>query len=122
MTKAAAIYNFWQQFLPAYEENAVPATGDDSPEYPYLTYSFLTNSFGEDTAMSASLWYRGTSWLKCNEMAESIFDKIGEGGIILHHDKGAIWIKRGQPFSQNMSDPGDYLVKRKYLNVTVEYI
>ena len=36
-------------------------------------------------------------------------------------DGGRIWIKRGQPFAQNMGDESDGLIKRKYLNVTIEY-
>jgi hypothetical protein len=43
------------------------------------------------------------------------------GGKIIKCDGGRIWIKRGQPFAQNMGDESDDLIKRKYLNVTIEY-
>jgi hypothetical protein len=43
------------------------------------------------------------------------------GGKTLPCDGGAIWIKRGSPFSQNMGDPNDDLVKRKYINITAEF-
>lgn len=66
MTKAAAIYNFWSGFgIPAYEENSVPS-GKDAPEFPYVTYQLITDSFGADVAMTASLWYRDSSWVNAN--------------------------------------------------------
>lgn len=121
MTKTAALHNFYSSFgLTAYEENSVP-TGDDTPEYPYLTYNVITDSFGGEVALNCSLWYRGYSWLKANAKAEEISAAIGMGGKMLPCDGGAIWIKRGSPFSQNMGDPSDDLVKRKYINLTAEF-
>ena len=46
----------------------------------------------------------------------------GRGGILLPCDGGAIWLKRGTPFSQNMGDESDDMVKRKYLNLVVEFL
>ena len=121
MMKAAALYNFWSGFgLPAYEENAVP-TGEDKPEYPYLTYSVVEDSFGGETAMAASLWYRSTSWLEAERKTEEISKAIGGGGRILSCGGGAIWLKRGQPFAQSMGDDADDMIKRKYINITAEY-
>ena len=60
-TKAATIYEFWNSFeMPAYEENSVP-TGEDAPKFPYITYQLVTDSLGNEVAMSASLWYRSPS-------------------------------------------------------------
>jgi hypothetical protein len=44
------------------------------------------------------------------------------GGKIIKCDGGRIWIKRGQPFAQNMGDESDDLIKRKYLNLTFEFM
>lgn len=122
MTKAAAIYQFWSGFgLNTYEENSVP-TGDDAPNFPYITYSIVTDSFDREVAMSASLWYRDTSWIGCNTKSEEISAVIGIGGKILPADDGAIWLKRGQPFAQNMGDSNDDMIKRKYINITAEFI
>ena len=42
MTKAAAIYQFWNSFgLTAYEENTVP----DDAAFPYITYQLVTPCF-----------------------------------------------------------------------------
>ena len=119
MTKAAAIYQFWNSFgLTAYEENSVP----DEATFPYITYQLVTDSFGREIMLTASLWYRSESWTAINAKTEEISQKISRGGKIISCDGGAIWLKRGQPFSQNMGDESDDLIKRKYLNVTAEFI
>ena len=119
MTKAAAIYQFWSGFgLTAYEENTVP----EDAAFPYVTYQLVTDSFDREVAATASLWYRSESWTAINAKTEEISAHIGLGGKIIKCDGGRIWIKRGQPFAQNMGDESDDLIKRKYLNLTVEYL
>ena len=119
MTKAAAMYQFWNSFgLTAYEENTVPTDAT----FPYITYQLVTDSFDREIPLTASLWYRSESWTAINAKTEEISQKISRGGKIISCDGGAIWLKRGQPFSQNMGDESDDLIKRKYLNVTAEFI
>lgn len=119
MTKAAAIYKFWNSLgLTAYEENTVP----DDAAFPYITYQLVTDSFDREIPLTASLWYRSESWTAINAKAEEISQKIGRGGKIIAFDGGAIWLKRGQPFAQNMRDESDDLIKRKYLNITAEFM
>ena len=119
MTKAAAIYQFWSGFgLTAYEENTVPTDA----AFPYITYQLVTDSFDREVAATASLWYRGESWTAINAKTEEISRYIGGGGRLIDCDGGFIWLKRGSPFSQNMGDESDDLIKRKYINVTVEYM
>ena len=119
MTKAAAIYQFWNSFgLTAYEENTVPTDAT----FPYITYQLVTDSFDREIPLTASIWYRSESWTAINAKTEEISQKISRGGKIISCDGGAIWLKRGQPFSQNMGDESDDLIKRKYLNVTAEFI
>ena len=119
MTKAAAIYQFWNSFgLTAYEENSVP----DDASFPYITYQLVTDSFDREIPLTASLWYRGESWTDINAKTEEISQKISRGGKIISCDGGAIWLKRGQPFAQSMGDESDDLIKRKYLNITAEFM
>ena len=55
MTKAAAIYQFWNGFgLTAYEENTVP----HDAVFPYITYQLVTDSFDREIPLTASIWYR----------------------------------------------------------------
>ena len=119
MTKAAAIYQFWSGFgLTAYEENTVPTDAT----FPYITYQLVTDSFDREIPLVASIWYRSESWTDINAKTEEISQKISRGGKIISCDGGAIWMKRGQPFAQNMGDESDNLIKRKYLNITAEFI
>ena len=119
MTKAAAIYQFWNSFgLTAYEENSVP----DDAAFPYITYQLVTDSFDREVPVTASLWYRSESWTAINAKTEEISQKISRGGKIISCDGGAIWLKRGQPFAQSMGDESDNLIKRKYINITAEFI
>ena len=119
MTKAAAIYQFWSSFgLTAYEENTVP----EDAAFPYVTYQLVTDSFDREVAATASLWYRGESWTDINAKTEEISKKIGASGKKIAVDGGGIWIKRGQPFAQNMGDESDDLIKRKYINISIVFI
>ena len=117
MTKAAAIYQFWSGFgLTAYEENTAP----EDAAFPYITYQLVTDSFDREVAATASLWYRDESWTAINAKTEEIGEYI-DNTLPIKCDGGRIWIKRGQPFAQNMGDESDDLIKRKYLNVNIEY-
>ena len=118
MTKVAVIYEFWNSFgLEGYEENSVP----DDATFPYITYQLVTDSFNTEVLMTASLWYRSESWLDINAKTEEISRAISSGGKIIPCDGGAVWLKRGVPFAQNMGDESDDLIKRKYLNIEAEF-
>lgn len=123
MTKAAAIYQFFSQFgLPAYEENAV-FSQDEPPEFPYLTYELNTDSFSDDNGIpiAVNLYYRSSSWTACNAKAEEISSAIGMGGVIISFDNGHIWVKRGSPFAQSLGDSGDDSIRRKLINIQLEF-
>ena len=123
MTKASALYNFFSSFgIEAYEETLVP-TGDEAPKFPYLTYQLITDSFDNEVIIPVSLWYRSeASLLAINTKTEEISQRIGRGGVFLDCDGGKIWIKRGSPFAQTMSDPEDNTIRRKYINITAEFL
>lgn len=126
MTKAQAIHKFWSGFgLPAYEENSVPS-GTSAPSFPYITYQMVTGSYGDSIPTYANIWdkdrnnYSANS--KNNSKADEISKSISDIGIHIPCDGGSIWIYRGSPFAQSMSNESDTtLIKRKYLNVTVEF-
>ena len=122
MTKAAAIYQFFASFgLDAYEENSVYSL-EGAPDFPYLTYEVKTGFFSDsDASISASLWYRSNSWAAANAKVEEISAEIGRSGKVVPVDGGYLLFMRGSPFAQNMSDPSDSMVKRKYMNLTVRF-
>lgn len=121
MTKEDALHNFMSSFgLVAYQENAVP-TGEFRPQYPYLTYEVATGSWDEPVPLSISLWYRSTSWMAANAMADTIARHISRGGTTLRCDGGMLWITRGDPFARSTGDDQDDQVKRKIINIMVEF-
>lgn len=123
MTKETALYNFWSSFgLPAYEENSV-YTMQTSPTFPYITYEIQTDNFeGNTVFLSASLWYRSTSWVEINAKSQEIAESIGIGGKQINNvESGSMWIKRNSPFSQNSADPSDDVIKRKIINIAVDF-
>ena len=122
MTKEQALYAFWASFgLPAYEESAVP-TGDDAPDFPYITYQAITDSFGGVVQPTASIWYRTPSWVEPNAKKDEISRAIGAGGVFLElDDGGSVWLMRDTPFAKPMGDPSDNMIRRIVLNLTAEF-
>lgn len=117
MNKQEALYNFWNSFeIPAYEENTVP-TGDNSLKFPYITYEMASDEFGNEIALGADLWYHSFSWKEINEKATEISQKIGRNGSVFR----GVWIKKGSPFAQNLSEPSDDAIRRIHLNITAEF-
>lgn len=119
MTKDEAIYSFYSGFgLPAYDENTVP----EGSALPYITYSVSTDSIGNIVILSASLWYRSTSWGAIQDKADEIAAAIGYGGKIIKIDNGYLWLVKGSPFAQRMSEPSDKMVRRIVLNISAEFL
>ena len=54
--------------------------------------------------------------------ALEISDALGIGGVTLPVDGGLIWLKRGSPFCQALADDTDKNLKRRYINVTAEFL
>lgn len=119
MNDVQAIHSFWSGFgIPAYDENTVP----DDARMPYITYEASSGYFGNDVQRTGSLWYRSSSWAAISEMAERIGNYIGRGGKVIRCDRGAIWLKRGSPWSQRMGEPSDDMVRRIVLNLEIEFL
>ena len=118
-TKAAAVYQFFSSFgLPAYVNTNVP----DNATFPYLTYTYAVSAWDTiPVSLTVNLWYKTTSEVKPNEKAEEIGKYIDEMSPI-SCDDGYIWFKRGSPWSQSFNDDTVDNIKRRYINVTVEYL
>ena len=120
MTKAAVLYEFFNSFgMTAYAATSVP----EDVVFPYLTYELVVDSWeGGEVALTVNLWFYTSSEAIPNAKAQQIADAIGTGGKILPCDGGYIWIKRGAPWCQSLPDDTAADIKRRYLNVTVEYL
>ncbi len=120
MNKAQSIHAFWSGFgLKAYDENTIT----DEAKLPYITYSVSTDSLDSPVTMYANLWDRSESWAfvegKAQEIAEAI---VKMNPPALQMDNGRLYITKGTPFAQRMSDPSDDMVRRIYININAEYL
>lgn len=118
MTKGAALQAWFEQFLPAYPASSVP---EDSA-FPWLTYELATGAWGDEVSITVNLWYYTESEAEPNRKAQEMADAIGLGGVIVPYNGGAMWIKRGSPWCQNIKDDSEPNIKRRYLNLDVEYL
>lgn len=120
MNKNAAIHSFFSSFgLIAYPASSVPTSGNEMPDYPYITYSVNTDQGIERVQGTASVWYRSESWTGINAKVDQISQAIGTR-ITLACDEGGIVVRRGTPWAQPMGDDTDNMVKRKIL--TFEFL
>lgn len=119
MNKIQALHSFWSGFsLKAYDENSVP----DDAVLPYLTYEVSSDSFGNELPLTASLWYRSSSWEGITAKEQEISDFIGRGGRMIAFDGGAMWLQKASPWAQRLADPSDEMIRRIVLNISVEYM
>ncbi len=119
MTKDKALYAWFNNFMPFYPVSSVP--GD--VVFPYGTYELITDSlYGGEVGLTVNLWFYTESEADPNDKAQEFAQYIGLGGAVIPCDEGYIWIKRGTPWSQSLVDESDAKIKRRYINVTAEYL
>lgn len=121
MDKIATIQSFFSQFLPAYEENALPSQ-PERPAYPYITYEGIDSDFDEGLLpMTFSTWYREFSWVNAVLMTKQISRAIPSQGLLLPCDEGNILIYKSRPFAQRMGDDSDDLIKRTVFTLEIRF-
>lgn len=120
MNKEQAIQKLWSSFgIPAYDEQTVP----DNAKMPYITYQVATDSIDQVVNLSASIWYRSSSWKDVSNKCDEIARYLAEQGFAkIELDNGYVWFVKGTPFARRMSDPEDDMIRRIYLNVQAEFL
>ena len=119
MTKGAALQSFFDGIMTSYAASAVP----DDATLPYLTYELITSAWdGGEVGLTVNMWFRTTSEKEPNAAVDKLSKAIGLGGVFLYCDDGVIWLKRGSPWAQSLTDETDKTIKRRYINVTAEYL
>ncbi len=118
MTKGAVLHQFFNQFMTFYTASSVP----EDATFPYGTYELITDAWdGGEVGLTVNLWFYTESEAIPNAKAQQISDAIGMGGKTIPCDGGFVWIKRGSPWCQSLPDDTAPGIKRRYLNVSVEY-
>lgn len=126
MTPEAAIYSFFNGFgIPAYASTSVPDQDSDMWHgFPYMSYTLVTGEWDDnEVSMTVDVWYKTESEAEPNAKVREIYLAIGRGGVMLPCDNGAVWVKRGSPWSQVVpSEEADDMIKRRYVNISIEYL
>lgn len=117
LTKAAALHSWLSGFgMEAYVEGEVP----EGAALPYITYSAYVPAWGGgEGSVTVSVWRRTTSEARANADADAVSSALGLGGVMIPCRGGALWLRRGRPFSQP-APTGEPGVKRRYINIAVE--
>lgn len=119
MTKGAVLHQFFNQFMTFYAASSVP----EDAVFPYGTYEVITDAWdGGEVGLTVNLWFYTESEAIPNAKAQQISEAIGIGGKTFPCNNGLVWIKRGSPWSQSLPDDTAPGIKRRYLNVSVEYL
>ena len=119
MTKNKALYAWFNEFMPFYRASAVP----DDVVLPYGTYEYIDSAFDlGEVGLTVNLWFRTESEAIPDEKAQELSKRIGYSGVIIPCDEGYIWLKRGSPFCQSLKYEEDNDIKRRYINLTAEYL
>ena len=119
MTKNKALYSWFNRFMDFYRSSSVP--GD--VEFPYGTYEYIDSAFDVgEVGLTVNLWFRTESEAIPDEKAQELSKRIGYGGVTIPCDEGYIWLKRGSPFCQSLTYENDPAIKRRYINITAEYL
>ncbi len=120
MTKDKALHAWFNSFgIPFYPATSVP----DKPGLPYGTYDLTTSAWnGGEVGLTVNLWYYTRSEEEPNMKAQELSEALGIGGAVIPCDKGYIWLKRGSPWCQSLRDEADINIKRRYINITAEYL
>ena len=119
MTKNKALYAWFNEFMPFYRSSAVP----DDVVMPYGTSEYIDSAFDlGEVGLTVNLWFRTESEAIPDEKAQELSKRIGYGGVTIPCDEGYIWLKRGSPFCQSLTYENDPAIKRRYINITAEYL
>ena len=119
MTKNKALFAWFNEFMPFYRASSVP----DDVIMPYGTYEYIESAFDAgEVGLTVNLFFRTESEAVPDEAAQNLSKRIGYSGVTIPCDEGYIWLKRGSPFCQSLTYENDPAIKRRYINITAEYL
>lgn len=121
MNKYQALYQWFNSFgIPFYVDTNVPSENEIT--YPYGTYQNVVGMWANTVSITVRLYYRSTSEVEINKMADKIGDVIKNGGKTISCDDGMMWVTKGTPFCQAIYDDTDTTIKSRYINLNIEYL
>lgn len=117
MTKDVAIHSYFNGFMKSYPVTSVPKDAT----FPWLTYELVTGAWNDvPVSVTVNMWFRTDSEVIPNQKADE-FRRYIETNDIITCDDGRIWVKTGEPWCQSVKEESDDAIKRRYINITLEY-
>lgn len=121
MNKYQALYSWFNSFgIPFYVDTNVPNQNDIT--YPYGTYQNVVDAWSNSVSITVRLYYRSTSEVEINKMADKFSTALKNGGARITCDDGMMWVTQGNPFCQAIEDDTDTTIKSRYINMNIEYL
>ena len=111
------LYDYFNQFLPAYIENQVPSDA----EYPYITYTVSYANEFEDNLIQCRIWTKSDTTFEVRKYADQIAENVGNGVLFKCREGGTLWVKSGSPFIQFITDE-DITIKSAYINLNTNFL
>lgn len=111
------LYNYFNQFLPAYIENQVP----QDAKYPYITYTVAFENEFKDNLIQCRIWTKSDNTSLLRKYTDMIADNVGNGTLYDCKEGGRVWIKTGSPFMQIVPDE-DETIKSVYINLITNFL
>lgn len=109
---AKSIYSFFSPIAPAFLENSVPS----GTPFPYITYSLNSEDWFKEGLIQVRIWTKSSSLIQVADLTDKLEDIIGNGITVKLVGGGTIYIYKGSPFAQFVSDD-DISIKTVYINL-----
>lgn len=115
LSESVKILNlFFNKFCPAYINDIIP----NNAIFPYLTYSVEIPNFEEEGNIVVRIYNKGSGLIPLFEIADLINLEIREEGTVIGNEEGMIYLTKGSPFCQVVTD--DLNNTSLYINLTIQ--
>lgn len=105
---ARSVNSFLSNIAPPFLENNVP----DNAAFPYLTYTLSSEEFGKEGMLQIRIFTKSTSTTQVGDLTDKL-ESLVRQGTVLKLDDGTIWLYKGSPFAQYITEENN--VKSCYI-------
>ena len=116
---AKALDAFFYSFgIDSYAESEVP----DDAKPPYITYELIDPDWMGKAPLHARVWYRSNNLIAISEKVDEIKAALGNGGVSIKTESGAVYLWPDDNFAQIQPFEGDPTLKCAFLSLIIQAI
>ena len=113
----SALFQAWLNNICTAFRGELPS--GETPTGAYIIYRAYTGRFGVPFIQPLRIYVPKTSDVaEILQVLDGIDAAVGEGGVLLNSENVNVWIKKGDPFYQDMDDEKEN-VKSGYVNLEI---